>query len=212
MPAAGKQRILAGIGGGGEAIHDTRMLRGLRPASIETHLILSRGAGMTVAWECDWSLRDVHSLADAHYGTWGASTAVSSDSFPTRGMGVAPCPVKSLGKVATGVCDNLPTCAQDVSLEERRRPLRLVRDTPLTLTRLRNGAAVTETGGSITRRYRRSISAPRRSMRSLTGPSDSYCTSPACPKGSRGHQESGGRPFNQNPAQRTASCSSDPSS
>ena len=116
---------------------------------METHLVLSRGARMTLSWECDWSARAIHDLADAHYAPEDMAAPIASGSFPTRGMVVAPCSVKSVAQIATGVCDTLLTRAADVTLKERRRLVLMVRETPLTLTHLRNMAAVTEAGAII---------------------------------------------------------------
>jgi flavin prenyltransferase len=146
---AGTQRIVVGISGGSGTIYGIRMLQVLRDAGVETHLVLSRGARMTLSWECDLSTRAIHDLADAHYGPDNMAATISSGSFPTRGMVVAPCSVKSLAQIATGVCDTLLTRAADVTLKERRRLVLMVRETPLTLTHLRNMTTVTEAGAII---------------------------------------------------------------
>jgi flavin prenyltransferase len=148
MPT-GTQRMVVGISGGSGAIYGIRVLQVLRAAGIETHLVLSRGARMTLARECDLSAREVDSLADAHYGAEDMAAAISSGSFLTCGMVVAPCSVKSLAQIASGVCDTLLTRAADVTLKERRRLVLMVRETPLSLTHLRNMVAVTETGAII---------------------------------------------------------------
>jgi 4-hydroxy-3-polyprenylbenzoate decarboxylase len=146
---AGTQRMVVGISGGSGIIYGIRMLQVLRVAGVETHLVLSRGARMTLSWECDWSTGAIHDLADVHYGPEDVAATISSGSFPTGGMVVAPCSVKSLAQIATGVCDTLLTRAADVTLKERRRLVLMVRETPLTLTHLRNMAAVTEAGAII---------------------------------------------------------------
>jgi flavin prenyltransferase len=148
MPG-GRQRMVVGISGGSGVVYGIRMLQALRAAGLETHLILSRGARMTLSREYDWSVQDVHGLADAHYSPEDMAAAVSSGAFRTRGMVVAPCSVKSLAQIATGACDTLLTRAADVTLKERRRLVLMVRETPLTLIHLRNMATVTEAGAII---------------------------------------------------------------
>jgi 4-hydroxy-3-polyprenylbenzoate decarboxylase len=97
--------MVAAISGGSGTIHGIRTQQGPQTAGIETHLILSRGATMTIATQCGWSVRDAQSMADACYGTGDPAPAVSSGSCPAPGMVVAPYSVKSLGQLATGACD-----------------------------------------------------------------------------------------------------------
>jgi flavin prenyltransferase len=143
----GAPRVVVGISGGSGIIYGIRMLQILQPTDVETHLVLSRGARMTLTRESDWSVAAIHSLADAHYSPEDMAAGISSGSFATCGMVVAPCSVKSLAQIATGVCDTLLSRAADVTLKERRRLVLMVRETPLTLIHLRNMVTITEAGG-----------------------------------------------------------------
>jgi 4-hydroxy-3-polyprenylbenzoate decarboxylase len=147
--AIGTRRVVVGISGGSGIVYGIRMLQMLRAAGVETHLVLSRGARMTLSYECDWSCGEINSLADAHYSPEDLAAPISSGSFRTCGMVVAPCSVKSLAQIATGVCDTLLTRAADVAIKERRRLVLMVRETPLSHTHLHNMIAVTNAGAII---------------------------------------------------------------
>jgi 4-hydroxy-3-polyprenylbenzoate decarboxylase len=149
FPGRVPDRVVVGISGATGIDYGIRALEMLRAAGAETHLVLSRGARLTLAHESDRTVRDVLALADAHYSPDDLGAAIASGSFRTVGMIVAPCSVKTLAQVATGVCDTLLARAADVTLKERRRLVLMVRETPLTLTHLRNMTAVTENGGII---------------------------------------------------------------
>jgi 4-hydroxy-3-polyprenylbenzoate decarboxylase len=141
--------IVVGISGATGVIFGIRALGALRAAGVESHLVMSRSARLTLAQESDLSVRDVQALADRHYAPDDVGAAIASGSFRTRGMIVAPCSVKSLAQIAVGTCDTLLSRAADVTLKERRRLVLMVRETPLTLTHLRNMLSVTENGGII---------------------------------------------------------------
>jgi flavin prenyltransferase len=143
------RRIVVGITGGSGIIYGVRLLQMLRAADVETHLVLSRGARMTMAYECDWTAQEINDLADVHYTPEDMAAPISSGSFRTSGMAVAPCSVKSLAQIATGVCDTLLTRAADVTVKERRPLVLMVRETPLSLTHLRNMSAATMAGAII---------------------------------------------------------------
>ncbi|GGU65249.1 flavin prenyltransferase UbiX [Streptomyces albospinus] len=147
--ASDAQPLVVGISGGTGIVYGIRMLQALRAGGVPTHLVFSRGARLTLPHECGLTVRDVLALADVHHHPDDMAAAVSSGSFRTRGMVVAPCSVKSLAQIATGVCDTLLARAADVTLKERRRLVLMVRETPLTLTHLRNMATVTENGAII---------------------------------------------------------------
>ncbi|MGI5403148.1 UbiX family flavin prenyltransferase [Streptomyces sp. CA-135486] len=149
QPRPGNDRMVVGISGATGVVYGIRMLEVLRAAGIESHLVLSRSARLTLSYECDLSVREVQALADVHYSPDDVGAAVASGSFRTRGMVVAPCSVKTLAQIAVGTCDTLLARAADVTLKERRRLVLMVRETPLTLTHLRNMATVTENGGVI---------------------------------------------------------------
>jgi polyprenyl P-hydroxybenzoate/phenylacrylic acid decarboxylase-like protein len=115
----------------------------------ETHLVMSVSGVLTASQELDMKRADIEALADVVYSVKDMGAALSSGSFHTAGMVVAPCSMKSLAGIAHGLDDNLVTRAADVVLKERRRLVLLVRETPLNLAHLRNMTAVTEMGGIV---------------------------------------------------------------
>ena len=121
----------------------------LQDSMIETHLVMSRAAQVTLAHETDHKIRDIKDLADVYYDIDDMAAAISSGSFLTLGMIVAPCSVKTLAEIATGVTTTLISRAADVVLKERRRLVLMVRETPLHAGHLKNMLAVTEMGGII---------------------------------------------------------------
>jgi 4-hydroxy-3-polyprenylbenzoate decarboxylase len=125
------------------------LLACLRLAGIETHLVVSRAGEMTRACETDISPSSLRDLADFSYNVGDVSAAIASGSFKTLGMIIAPCSMRTLAEVATGVSSSLLTRAADVCLKERRRLVLLTRETPLHALHLRNMLAVTEMGGII---------------------------------------------------------------
>ena len=142
-------RLVVGISGASGVVYGVRLLELLRAARVETHLVMSRAAQVTLAYETDYKVKDVVRLADYSYGIDDIAAAISSGSFPTLGMIVAPCSTRTLAEIATGVTSTLLTRAADVVLKERRRLLLVVRETPLHLGHLRNMAAVTEMGAVV---------------------------------------------------------------
>jgi polyprenyl P-hydroxybenzoate/phenylacrylic acid decarboxylase-like protein len=142
------RRIIVGISGASGAIYGIRLLQALRSAGdIETHLIISRTAQITIAHETDFSVNDVQAMADAVHSPADLSACVSSGSYASLGMVIAPCSMRSLAEVALGMTSNLLTRAADVCLKERRRLVMLPRETPLNASHLKNMLAVTEMGG-----------------------------------------------------------------
>jgi len=144
-----KQRLIVGLSGASGALYGIRLLQLLRDQPVETHLVISRSAEITLAHETDWKLRDVQALADYWHPQADIGAAISSGSFRTLGMVVAPCSVKTLAEIASGVTSGLLTRAADVVLKERRRLVLMVRETPLTAVHLRNMMTVTEMGGIV---------------------------------------------------------------
>ena len=143
-------RLIVGISGASGAIYGVRLLEVLRnERSVETHLLISRAAERTIAWETSYTVERVRTLADSWYPVQDIAAELSSGSFRTEGMVIAPCSVKTLASVATGVCDNLLARAADVTLKERRRLVLLVREAPLTLTHIRNLETVTQMGAIV---------------------------------------------------------------
>ncbi|WP_202619111.1 UbiX family flavin prenyltransferase [Ornithinimicrobium cavernae] len=143
------RRMIIGITGASGVTYGVRLLEELRVLGIETHLVLSKAAHLTIDHELDISVRQVKELADVVHPVHDVAASISSGSFPTMGMIIAPCSVRSLAEVATGVTTTLLSRAADVTLKERRRLTLLVRETPLSLVHIRNMAAVTEMGGVI---------------------------------------------------------------
>lgn len=143
------RRLLVGISGASGAIYGVRLLHLLREAGIETHLIVSRAARMTLSYETDLSIDQVEALADVTYPEQDLGAACSSGSFKTLGMIVAPCSVKTMAEIASGATSNLVSRAADVCLKERRRLVLMLRETPLHLGHIRSMAAVTEAGAIV---------------------------------------------------------------
>jgi len=145
----GPTPLLIGITGASGAIYGVRLLHMLHACNVETHLIISRAAQMTLAYETDLKVADVEKLATVVHSNSDIGAACSSGSFPTRGMIIAPCSVKTMAEIATGNTANLISRAADVVLKERRRLLLLLRETPLHIGHIRNMATVTEMGGIV---------------------------------------------------------------
>lgn len=143
------KRLIIGISGASGFQYGYEALSLLKPLPVETHLIVSKGAELTRALETEWQKEDVYALADAVYPANDLGAAVSSGSFRTDGMLIAPCSMRSLAAVAHGFSDNLLTRAADVTLKERRRLVLMVRETPLNLAHLDNMRRITEMGGVI---------------------------------------------------------------
>ncbi len=143
-------RIVVGLSGASGAIYGVRLLETLSSIEgIETHLILSRAARIIIEHETSVKPEAVEDLADVVHSPENLAACVSSGSFKTQGMIVAPCSMKSLSMIANSINDNLLIRAADVTLKERRRLVLIVRENPLHLGHLRHMTAVTEMGGII---------------------------------------------------------------
>lgn len=142
-------RLIIGISGASGARYGIRLLEVLRPMTIETHLVMSRAAGITLKEETGLSVSDVRSMADHSYSPDDIAAPISSGSFQTLGMIVAPCSVKSMAEIASGVTSTLLSRAADVVLKERRKLVLMVRETPLHIGHLRNLTAVAEMGAIV---------------------------------------------------------------
>jgi 4-hydroxy-3-polyprenylbenzoate decarboxylase len=142
-------RLAVGISGASGVIYGVRLLESLRKIPVETHLVMSRSAELTLAYETDLKVSEVQALADAVYPVGDLGAALSSGSFRTMGMVIAPCSVRTLGEIAAGTGSTLLTRAADVTLKERRRLVLMVRETPLHLGHLRAMLALTEMGAII---------------------------------------------------------------
>ncbi len=146
---AGKRRLVIGISGASGVIYGVRLLELLRQTDIETHLVMSRSAQVTLAHETDRKVAEVCALADVTYAPQDVAAAISSGSFRTLGMIIAPCSMRSLAEIATSATSSLLTRAADVVLKERRRLVLMVRETPLHLGHLRAMVAGTEVGAIV---------------------------------------------------------------
>lgn len=150
MPDARPRRLIIAITGATGAVYGVRLLQQLAATEgIETHLIISDAANLTLHQEVGMQRRDVEALADVVHKNRDVGASIASGSFQSDGMIVAPCSMKTLAAVALGLSDNLIARAADVVLKERRRLVLMVRETPFNLAHLRNMTAVTEMGGII---------------------------------------------------------------
>jgi flavin prenyltransferase len=122
---------VVGISGSSGAILGIRLLQSLRSSEIETHLVVTRAAQLTISVETDWKMQDVLSLSDVVYSITDIGAAIASGSFPTMGIVVAPCSIKTLSAIANSYADNLLVRAADVTLKDGRPLVLVVRDTPL---------------------------------------------------------------------------------
>ena len=143
------QRLIIGISGASGVIYGARLLELLRPLPVETHLVISRAAEVTLAVETDLKLAAVRSLADVVHAIGDLAAPISSGSFKTIGMVVAPCSIRSMAEIASGVTTTLLSRAADVVLKERRRLVLMVRETPLHTGHLRTMTALSEMGAVI---------------------------------------------------------------
>lgn len=143
------KRIVVGISGASGFQYGVKALELLRALGMEVHLVISAGAQRTRELETGYSLAEVTALADQVYPVDNLAAAISSGSFQTLGMLVAPCSMRTLSAIAHCMTDNLLTRAADVMLKERRRLVLMTRETPLNLGHLRNMQWVSEMGGII---------------------------------------------------------------
>lgn len=143
------QRLILGISGASGVIYGIRMLQILQEKPIETHLVISKSAEITIAYETDWKAAKVKELADVVYPAADIGAAISSGSFKTMGMVIAPCSVRSMGEIASGVTSSLLSRAADVVLKERRRLVLMLRETPFHAGHIRQMQTVTEMGAIV---------------------------------------------------------------
>lgn len=145
----GQERLIIGISGASGIAYGVRALQLLRNTGIETHLVMSRTAEVTSAYESALKVAEIKSLAHTAYAIDDMAAAIASGSFATMGMIVAPCSIRSMAEIATGVTTTLLTRAADVTLKERRRLVLMVRETPLHTGHLRSMTALSEMGAII---------------------------------------------------------------
>jgi 4-hydroxy-3-polyprenylbenzoate decarboxylase len=143
------KRLIVGISGASGIIYGVRVLESLREGGVETHLVMSRSAEVTLAYEMGMKVAEVHALADVVHPIQDIGASISSGSFRTEGMIVAPCSIKSMSEIAAGTTGTLLTRAADVVLKERRRLVLMVRETPLHMGHLRTMANVSEMGAIV---------------------------------------------------------------
>lgn len=143
------RRLTLAITGASGAAYGVRLLQMLRHARIATDLVVSPAGWITVEHELSRPRREIEALADRVHGYREIGASIASGSFPSMGMIVAPCSMKTLAAVATGFSDSLVSRAADVCLKERRRLVLMPRETPLNLAHLRNMTTVTEMGGIV---------------------------------------------------------------
>src|SRR3569833_3412837 len=141
--------LIIGISGASGVIYGIRLLEVLRDLGIETHLVMSRSGEVTIAHETDRKIADIKALATHVYAQSDIGGAISSGSFRTRGMIVAPCSMKSMAEIATGTTSGLLTRAADVVLKDRRRLVLMTRETPLHTGHLRAMTQLSEIGAII---------------------------------------------------------------
>ncbi len=147
---AGAERVIVAITGASGAMYGITLLRALQQiAHVQSHLVVSPSAWLTIQSETQLGKEEVEALADVVHSPKAIGDSIASGSFMTRGMVIAPCSMHTLAAVAHGLSDNLIARAADVTLKERRRLVLLTRETPLNLAHLRNMVAVTEMGGVI---------------------------------------------------------------
>jgi len=145
-----KKKIIVAITGATGSIYGTRLLEILQTIdNVESHLILSNAGALTAKHEIGIDKQAIESLADVVHNPKDIGATLSSGSFITHGMVIAPCSMKTLGSIANGIADNLVSRAADVILKERRKLILMVRETPLNLVHLRNMTTLSEMGAII---------------------------------------------------------------
>lgn len=147
--ASAPARLIVGISGASGVTYGVRVLDALRELGVESHLVVTRAALLTLSQETDLSADDLMGRADVTHRLNDVGASIASGSFRTMGMIIAPCSVRTMGEIATGVTSTLLTRAADVALKERRRLVLMVRETPLHLGHLRTMTALAEMGAII---------------------------------------------------------------
>jgi 4-hydroxy-3-polyprenylbenzoate decarboxylase len=147
--SAEAERLVVGVSGASGIVYGLRVLDACRDLGVESHLVLSRSAALTLADETKLSVADVSARASVAHKASDVGAAIASGSFRTLGMIVAPCSVRSMSEIATGVTSTLLTRAADVTLKERRPLVLMVRETPLHLGHLRTMVKLAEMGAVI---------------------------------------------------------------
>ena len=149
LPPSPTRRLVVGISGASGVAYGVRTLEALRELGVESHLVVTRAALLTLSQETDLSADDLTGRADVTHRLNDVGASIASGSFRTMGMIVAPCSVRTMSEIATGVTSTLLTRAADVVLKERRPLVLMVRETPLHLGHLRTMTALTEMGAIV---------------------------------------------------------------
>jgi 4-hydroxy-3-polyprenylbenzoate decarboxylase len=144
-----RPRLVVGLSGASGVVYGLRVLDACRALGVESHLVVSKSAALTLSQETDLSLSDAQARADVVYKASDIGAAIASGSFRTLGMIVAPCSVRTMSEIATGVTSSLLSRAADVTLKERRPLVLMVRETPLHLGHLRTMVRLAEMGAVI---------------------------------------------------------------
>lgn len=144
-----ERRLIIGISGASGAIYGIRALELARGSGVETHLVVSQAALLTLNQELGLTKGDLFSRADEVHPVQNVGATIASGSFRTMGMLIAPCSVKTMSEITSGVTANLMSRAADVVLKERRRLVLMLRETPLHLGHLRSMTTLTEMGSVI---------------------------------------------------------------
>ena len=144
-----KDRLVVGISGASGVILGIRLLEVLQSAEIETHLVVSPAARLTISQETDWEIEDVMALADVSYDHADVGAAIASGSFPMAGMAIIPCSIKTLSAIANSYSADLIARAADVMLKEGRPLVLVLRESPLHRGHLRLMSMAAEAGALI---------------------------------------------------------------
>ncbi|HEY9236875.1 MULTISPECIES: UbiX family flavin prenyltransferase [Phenylobacterium] len=149
MSGSERSRLVVGVSGASGVVYGLRVLDACRELGVESHLIFSKAAALTLSQETSLTLAEAQGRADVVHKVGDIGASISSGSFPTLGMVIAPCSVRSMSEIATGVTSSLLTRAADVTLKERRPLVLMVRESPLHLGHLRTMVRLAEMGAVI---------------------------------------------------------------
>lgn len=143
------KKVIIGISGASGAQYGIRLLEACQDLALETHLVVSKAAEITITQETKYSVADVKALATETHNSMNIGASIASGSFQTSGMVILPCSIRSMSEIATGVTSSLLTRAADVTLKERRKLIVAIRETPLHTGHLRTMTQLSEMGAII---------------------------------------------------------------
>src|SRR3954463_1359893 len=146
MNTKAPRRLVIGISGASGTVYGIRMLELLKKTDIETHLVMSKSAEMTMVYETKFKPKDVRALASVNHPAADIGASISSGSFATMGMIIIPCSIRTMSEIATGVTSSLVSRAADVVLKEKRRLVLAIRETPLHVGHLRTMVTLSDIG------------------------------------------------------------------